>query len=88
MCTHAPVGWSNNRLPDAASGALAADLQRYLNNAPVFARPASIAYRLSKFVRAPADRERFVKLANEYDEKIREALKSVPLSLQRDRAIR
>jgi eukaryotic-like serine/threonine-protein kinase len=35
----------------ATPSELAADLQRYLNHEPVFARPASIAYRLSKYVR-------------------------------------
>jgi len=35
----------------ATPNELAADLQRYLNHEPVFARPASIAYRLSKYVR-------------------------------------
>ena len=35
----------------ATPSELAADLQRYLNHEPVFARPASIAYRVSKSVR-------------------------------------
>jgi len=35
----------------ATPSELAADLQRYLNHELVFARPASIAYRLSKYVR-------------------------------------
>jgi eukaryotic-like serine/threonine-protein kinase len=35
----------------ATPSELAADLQRYLNHEPVFARPASIAYRLSKYMR-------------------------------------
>jgi hypothetical protein len=35
---------------ESASG-FAADIQRYLNNEPVIARPPSFSYRVRKFVR-------------------------------------